>query len=99
MSQEYARTKCPCGADIEAPIRKPTHFTPTVSKLSCLECDSRFLLHVEIAKSKPPFVRKFVSRFEVIRLSKEANDRAKNPVRQVVSKVIEKASKKDVPKF
>lgn len=117
MSQiETAKTKCPCGAELQFKIKKPSYFDKTVSKVSCFECDSRFLMIVEVDKTHKipmpknhrelmalatnPFVRKYSSRFEIIRLTPQAKERAKNPIRQLASTIIEKVSKKDLePEF
>lgn len=42
-----------------------------------------------------PFVRQYKHRFELIRLSPEGAKRSSNPVRQAVSMVVEKVSKRD----
>ncbi len=105
MSQiETAKTKCPCGSELKFNIKKPNYFGPKISKVSCIECDSRFLMIVEVDKTQKipmpknhrelmalatnPFVRKYISRFEIIRLSAKAKARASNPIRQVASTII-----------
>lgn len=108
---DTAKTKCPCGQDLIFPIKKPNYFAPTVSKVACRFCDSRFLMHVEVDKDqkipKPanarelyelankPFVRKFKHRFELIRLSPEAAKRSSSIPRQIGSMIVEKVSKRD----
>jgi hypothetical protein len=108
---EHAKTKCPCGASLSFPIKKPSFHTPSVSKVSCYICDSRFLMHVYANKdqkipvprnaaeaaelSAKPFERKYQSHFDIIRLSEKARARSANPLRQVVSTIVEKVSKRD----
>lgn len=108
---DTAKTKCPCGSELVFAIEKPSYFTPKVSKVACPDCDSRFLMTVEVDKAEKipnpknheelmklamkPFVRKFKHRFEIIRLSAEAASRAANPLRQAASLIVEKVSKRD----
>jgi hypothetical protein len=46
--------KCPLcdGLNRDLEARKPTHHTPTVTKINCDGCDSRLVLHVSIPRDR-----------------------------------------------
>lgn len=50
---DQAKSKCPCGHEIIFQIKKPNFLTKETTKIACTECDSRFLVHVEVDKRKP----------------------------------------------
>lgn len=94
----FAETKCPCGAAIKAKIAKPNFMTPTISKFNCQWCESKFLIRCRVTSTKGP--RTYAHDFEILHLSKKAEDKCANPIRQVVSKVIEQVGKRpDGPEF
>ncbi len=44
MKKQEIETKCPCGEPIKAMMQKPNRLRPTVTKLHCLKCQSKFML-------------------------------------------------------
>lgn len=71
MAKLSFSTKCPCGAQIEGGIKKPTLSVPTVSKINCKKCGSRFLMFSARSQSEEGR-RVFTTDFEVIELSERA---------------------------
>jgi hypothetical protein len=41
-------TACICGYEIQFTVRKPKHFQPTIRKITCAGCDSRYLLSIGV---------------------------------------------------
>ena len=44
MSLMGVGTKCACGAELRAKMRKPNPFADSFAKINCSECGSRFML-------------------------------------------------------
>jgi hypothetical protein len=53
------------------------------------------LSRVQLATLERSFERKYITRFEIIRVTPPAAKKAKNPLSRVVNQVIEKVSKRD----
>lgn len=47
MSKINFETECACGAPLIGSIKKPTRFEHSITKLTCGDCDSRYMLKCE----------------------------------------------------
>lgn len=90
MKAIMADTVCPCGARMNAPIRKPKRFEPSVAKITCNACDSRFLFITRVGPRDKDgrFVCK--SHFEIIELTELAKGKllpkGQNPICEITTR-------------
>jgi len=76
VSRLEFQTSCICGEPLKATVRKPTLIEPKISKFSCQNCESRFLIQVYIDKGVSPRVYKHD--IEILDLSEKAKALAKD---------------------
>lgn len=74
MKTVKAKTQCPCGTEVHVEIKKPKWFNPTLAKISCPNCKSKFFVLSEIDKESHGKVirRTYKTSFEVIELTENA---------------------------
>jgi hypothetical protein len=67
------QTKCPCGAFIKAKVKKPTPMEPSISKLRCGQCGSRFLMSL-VRDMERKDERIFKTHIEEVEITDTARD-------------------------
>lgn len=72
MKTALANSKCPCGENMKAHVKKPKAFQPSVTKITCKRCESKFLLITRIARNDQTGVRIATSHFEILELTELA---------------------------
>lgn len=72
MSKFDVSSSCPCGTKIDFKVKKPTRFTPTLCKVTCPKCTSRFLFTYMVDTELPG--REYKYDIAVVRLSHETKE-------------------------